>query len=108
MLPARFGGGISNMFSPRLLLALVATVLLTLPGEKPPPALPPPKPPEKQADSKKGFQLGVYKLEHPGQPDDPAFDEIERVLRSIAEASPSVKSSLFMPRPPKGCELEDD
>jgi hypothetical protein len=79
-----------------------------LPGEKPAPALPPPKPPEKQADSKKGFQLGVYKLEHPGQPDDPAFDEIERVLRSIAEASPSVKSSLFMPKPPKGCELEDD
>jgi hypothetical protein len=192
MLPVRFGGGISNMFSPRLLLALVATLLalpaaagdddplalpgateskpskskakkkkkkqqpaaepglglpgeskpaepglalpgegkaapapaldlppakpaektpppaLSLPGEKPAPALPPPKPPEKQADSKKGFQLGVYKLEHPGQPDDPAFDEIERVLRSIAEASPSVKSSLFMPKPPKGCELEDD
>ena len=88
---------------------------LTLPAtpEKPPAPVAPPvaKPPEpsaKQAENKKGFQLGVYKLEHPGQPDDPAFDEIEKVLRAIAEASPSVKSSIFMPKPPKGCELEND
>jgi hypothetical protein len=83
---------------------------LSLPSAPAPAPAPvkPPEPPAKQADNKKGFQLGVYKLEHPGQPDDPAFDEIEKVLRSIAEASPSVKSSLFMPRPPKGCELEDD
>jgi hypothetical protein len=84
---------------------------LALPPVAPPPlpmpAAPLPEPP-KQADNKKGYQLGVYKLEHPGQPDDVAFDEIEKVLRSIAEASPSVRSSIFMPRPPKGCELEDD
>jgi hypothetical protein len=78
------------------------------PVATPAPAPAPAPEPPKAADNKKGFQLGVYKLEHPGQPDDPAFDEIEKVLRSIAEASPSVAASIFMPRPPKGCELEDD
>ena len=82
---------------------------LTAPTLTPSPApVAPPVEPSRTADTRKGFQLGVYKLEHPGQPDDAAFDEIEKVLRSIAEASPSVKASIFMPRPPKGCELEDD
>ena len=74
---------------------------------KPPPA-PSPSPSDKKAAPRLTYQIGIYRLEHPGQPDDPAFEDIERVMRSIAEVAPKVRNPIFMPRTPKACELEDD
>ena len=55
-----------------------------------------------------GYVLGIYRLVHPGPNDDPIFAEVERVLRSIAEEAPNVKSVTFMSQPPKACDLEED
>jgi hypothetical protein len=55
-----------------------------------------------------GYVLGLYRLVHPGPHDDPTFAEIERVLRSIAEQAPNVKSVTFMSQPPKACDLQED
>ena len=55
-----------------------------------------------------GYVLGIYRLVHPGQPDDPSFGNIEQVLRSIADVAPNVKSVTYMAQPPKACDLEDD
>lgn len=55
-----------------------------------------------------GYVLGIYRLVRPGQPEDPALADVERVLRGIAESAPNVKSVSFMAQPPKACEPDDD
>lgn len=81
---------------------------LSAAGEGPAVNPQPVPPPDKKARPRLASQLGIYRLEHPGQPDDPAFEDIEQVMRSIAEVAPKVRNPIFMPRPPKACEFEDD
>lgn len=59
-------------------------------------------------DVKPTYQLGIYKLVHPGQPDEPLFDEIEKSFVSVSEIAPAIRSTVLMKSPPKACDLEDD
>ena len=86
----------------------------TLPGKADPKAAAAPAPIQLELpdllkpDIKPTYQLGIYKLVHPGQPDEPMFDEIEKILVSVSEVAPAVRSTVLMKSPPKACDLEDD
>lgn len=58
-------------------------------------------------NAKPTYQLGIYKLVHPGQPDDPVFDDIEKSLTAVAQVAPAIRSVVPM-KTPKSCDLEDD
>lgn len=61
-----------------------------------------------KADAKPTYQLGIYRLVHPGQPNEPLFDDIERIFVSVSEVAPAIRSTVLMKSPPKACDLEDD